>query len=593
MDSKPKSGCAGIIALALVIASLSITLACQNPMELAPEDQGPGASTSPLLASLSSPTGSFSPPFSPDVSEYDLSVSWDQGTVSITAAPAEESHSVLIAGEVPDSANTVSAIPLDPGATTLEVEVTSPSQTRAYLVRVLRSRNAVYVSPRGNDTNPGTIEEPKRSLSAAIAAAPVGGVVYAAAGTYTQGVIELVSGVSLFGGFDSLTWTRSDAQETIIRHEGSVSSGRIIGLMGQNLTSQTVVDGVRVETPDASGESVVNYGIYCNGCVSLELRSVQVIAGAGGDGSNGENGHNGDNGADGADGAHPNGDGACRDNSLGGVGGTGGMSPFGRAGGAGGRGGDSGGFGGGGTEYDGADGEHGYPLGQSDPFGDPGTGTVESSSGSDPGGTGKAGVAGAHGSNGNTDSPSVVGGYWLVGSPGGGTDGEHGGGGGGGGGSGAYTGMTVNNGPGNGGGGGGAGGQAGTGGSPGSSGGASFGLFLVNSGGVVISNSEFTSGRGGDGGQGGTGGLGGKGGLAGAGSAACSSYVGAGGSGGVGGDGGDGGHGAGGNGGSSYAVYRFNTPVSLDGSSLTAGAAGKAGTSAGNDGIAGVSAPTN
>jgi hypothetical protein len=61
--------------------------------------------------------------------------------------------------------------------------------------------DAVFVSPAGDDANPGTMSLPLRTLGAAVTAA--GGQrkdVYAAIGTYAE-ELRVVSGVSVYGGY--------------------------------------------------------------------------------------------------------------------------------------------------------------------------------------------------------------------------------------------------------------------------------------------------------------------------------------------------------------------------------------------------------
>ncbi|MEZ4407607.1 MAG: hypothetical protein R3A52_14180 [Polyangiales bacterium] len=78
---------------------------------------------------------------------------------------------------------------------------------------------AVFVSPRGDDTGDGTRAMPLRSLANAIALAATATPprpVYAALGTY-EGSIALVSGVSIYGGYDDRAgWSRARANATVI-----------------------------------------------------------------------------------------------------------------------------------------------------------------------------------------------------------------------------------------------------------------------------------------------------------------------------------------------------------------------------------------
>src|SRR5262249_45612386 len=71
--------------------------------------------------------------------------------------------------------------------------------------------DAIFVSPKGDDANPGSRAKPKREIQAAIdtVKAGVGRYVLVAAGTYN--LVQLVSGVSIYGGYDPNDWSRRSA----------------------------------------------------------------------------------------------------------------------------------------------------------------------------------------------------------------------------------------------------------------------------------------------------------------------------------------------------------------------------------------------
>ncbi len=79
---------------------------------------------------------------------------------------------------------------------------------------------AIFVSPMGNDSNPGTMAQPKRTIQGAITAAaasmPVKDV-YVAAGTYT-GQVTLSNGVSIYGGYNPamIPWSRGMMNTTTL-----------------------------------------------------------------------------------------------------------------------------------------------------------------------------------------------------------------------------------------------------------------------------------------------------------------------------------------------------------------------------------------
>ena len=71
-------------------------------------------------------------------------------------------------------------------------------------------RDAIFVSPNGLDSNPGTKADPKRELQAAVdaAAAAKKRYVLVAFGTYKH--VRLATGISIFGGYDPTSWARRD-----------------------------------------------------------------------------------------------------------------------------------------------------------------------------------------------------------------------------------------------------------------------------------------------------------------------------------------------------------------------------------------------
>ncbi|PZR06388.1 MAG: hypothetical protein DI536_30425 [Archangium gephyra] len=429
---------------------------------------------------------------------------------------------------------------------------------------------AVFVTTTGNDFNPGTMAQPKRTVQAGIAAA--GGArpnVLVSEGTYDE-AISLVNGVNVYGAYSANNgWARSAAYVTRLRN-GVIGSSRIVTVSGSALSNPTRVANVTIEAVATSVAQVSVYGLYCINCTAFTLESSIVISGSAGPGVSGSVGFTGASGGIGGSGGSSN----CGTNGSGLPGGSGGLSSCGRTGGAGGRGGNSGDNDG----VDGSPGNFGVPGGTRGFGGDPGTS----------GNSGATGPAGGNGANGAGGSGgNVVGNFFVTNSGGTGALGGDGNGGGGGGGSGGQGCFLCNNARGNGGGGGGGGGCGGGGATGGTGGGSSFGVFLVNSSGAVVTGCSITSGNGGQGGAGGTGGNGGWGGERGQRGSGCPEDVGYGGYGGYGGAGGRGGHGGGGAGGVSYGVYRSNSTVTLTGNTITNGSGGFGGTSQGTAGVNG------
>ncbi|UCC72888.1 MAG: hypothetical protein JSV86_21500 [Gemmatimonadota bacterium] len=448
---------------------------------------------------------------------------------------------------------------------------------------------AVFVAVGASDSDPGTINEPKGTIGAAIAAAQADDSkteVYVSLGTYME-TVELVEGVSLYGGYNgAVNWERGLGNITII--QGDTTAIRIEGI-----SQPLVVDLFTIESATNSEPGGNSTGIYIRNSNPVTLRNLTVNSGNGGVGAAGATGAVGAAGLDGLEGME----------FTGGEGGASGPGPF--RGGSGGRGGNGG-------ELIPGDGEDGLPgestaskLGGAGGAGgrDPAPGFPEECNmdglNGKVGGGGGGGDMGAAGTGGGGVG-SVIDGHWRASPGAAGTLGDPGAGGGGGGGgspgrvdTGFCSELIAG-----GGGGGGGGGHGGDGGGGAGGGGGSFGIF-VNESVVVIENSDVsagTGGTGGSGGEGGPGGSGGSGGFGGDGEFAGFLSGGSGGRGGVGGQGGKGGPGGGGGGGVSYAIYRFGlfTPT-ISNTTLQAEGGGAGGTApdGGDSGATGASGTTN
>lgn len=421
---------------------------------------------------------------------------------------------------------------------------------------------AIYVSPSGNATNPGTANAPLASIQDGINLAATSGLdeVRVAFGTYSEPTVTLQDGVSVAGGWHPVTWERLPTLRS------TVQTGPA-GMVADGITSPTSIENLEIVAAAGASSSTVTIDPQSSIALTVRGGSSQALgfqrcvfrAGDGGDGANGQ---------DGLDGFFI---------GTGSPGGDGGISDPGSSPGA-------GGFG----AWD--DGEAGAPpLG-----GSGGTGTFCSAAGNGgPGSTGADGTDGTHG------VPGVAGGIilgdaWTIGIGGAdgtnGTPGQSGGLGGGGGGSMLLPPCVLPIAGGNGGGGG-PGGMRGTRGRGGANGAASFAVYVHGST-PTMDDCTFAAASGGDGGDGGDGGVGfsgvggGPGGLG-------FANAGNGGPGGASGRGGDGGHGGGGAGGPSFglALAGGAAPL-LTGSTFINGSGGAGGASLGNPGPSGAAGQT-
>ncbi|MEM9459660.1 MAG: hypothetical protein AAGF11_36115 [Myxococcota bacterium] len=379
---------------------------------------------------------------------------------------------------------------------------------------------------RSTKTAVGTIA---RGLEIAASFSPPRPVLVAA-GLYEESVV-LESGVGVYGGYASGTWTRNiDGNPTIVRGTEPRT------LVASGLRSPVEIQGLVLHGPSFAGGGQSTYAVWARDLPAglLSLRHCTIEAGEAGAGDDGVDGAAG---ADGDDGSLGGGS-ACGAN--GGTEGSGLVCPS-------------------------TGGSPGAAGGSPTPVGQAGTAGVShcGSSCDDLGTDGLPGLPGSTGAVGMGAPPptDALGqfdgdGSWsaVLGAPA--TAGDHGGGGGGGG-AGGYDNdpapfcLFDMNGPGGDGGHGGAGGCGGAPGGIGMSGGASFAVVAIDAS-ITLANTQMVLGIGGDGGQGGSGGPGGLFGVGGPGMALPNATTG--GAGGDGGAGGGGGGGAGGCGGPSIGI---------------------------------------
>jgi hypothetical protein len=62
-----------------------------------------------------------------------------------------------------------------------------------------------------------------------------------------------------------------------------LAAGRLVAVTGQDLTATTVLDGLRIETVDATA-GANNYAVHCRNCPRLVIANSEIVAGAGGTG---------------------------------------------------------------------------------------------------------------------------------------------------------------------------------------------------------------------------------------------------------------------------------------------------------------------
>jgi hypothetical protein len=383
----------------------------------------------------------------------------------------------------------------------------------------------VFVSPSGDNGNPGTKEKPVQTITAALAK---GTTIYACAGSmpYSEALV-LDKATTLFGALECGTWTYDAAKKT-----GLTADADAVPLKLTTTASGTEVHDFAITAVDAKTAGMSSIAVM-DDHAELSLENVAIAAGTGAAGAVGMAQAKvmtpaGAHGSDGTDDATCNIAGPI----AGGAGGKNTCDGMTTGGGVGGT---------GLADVTGGDGSSGKPM-MMPSNGGAGETTAASCN---PGTKGTDGVPGMPGTGargiGDVSASGYQGSIGALGLPG-----VPGKGGGGGGGArqcdmnGMFAGPS--------GGGGGAGGCAGAPGNAGQSGGSSIGILALNAK-LTLTTVAITTkdgGAGGVGGDGQPGGLGGDPGHAPPSSAACD--------GGKGGAGGRGGSGGGGSGGHSVAI---------------------------------------
>ena len=452
------------------------------------------------------------------------------------------------------------------------------------------AENVLYVSAAiGSDSFPGTQDNPKRTVQAAINAATAAGAtgVCIDGGVYAES-LTLHSHVTIAGGFNhTKNWVKDGSRTTIMGLAGSPA------VMVDQVSDLSITD-LEIVAGDGTGAGGSSYGIRLHESANITISGCTITAGFGNVGSVASGGTAGRAGTAGSSGTR-----ACEDGGGAGVSCDSCSRPGGAPGpigpicdsdtasavaGNGGYGGEAGDCSGS-NQSSGAGNRGGAAsTGAGGGGGGAGVGCKASANNGLVGSPGGQGINGAGGSSFGGGSEQYIpanGQGGTYGKPGGGGGGGSGGGGG-------------NNGCDSYGGGGGSGGTGACGGSGGTGGGGGGGSFAIwiDAGSdqpLTIVNSHLQAGRGGDAGPGGSGGAGGTGGAGGSGGVNAGDDEKAGGTGAKGGDGGQGGHGGGGGGGPSIAlVCAGNQPVTCVDSTFAAGSAGAGGISSGNRGADGI-----
>ncbi len=151
----------------------------------------------------------------------------------------------------------------------------------------------------GSDLNDGrTPDTPVSTLDQAISVAMTCDTpcdVLISTGIYNE-TVTVVSGVSMFGGYDPSTWDRDTVSNAV-----TIRGTEARTLIAQDLDARVEVDGVTIEGIDFADQGQSTYAVWVDGVQDdlFELDFVRVVAGNGGSGIDGTNGDTGASGLSG------------------------------------------------------------------------------------------------------------------------------------------------------------------------------------------------------------------------------------------------------------------------------------------------------
>ena len=159
--------------------------------------------------------------------------------------------------------------------------------------------DAVFVSPKGSDANPGTKAKPKRDVQAAVDAVAAGKAKFVLVAFGSYGHVRVgTSGVGIYGGYDPTSWKRLDRDPgglplILGSPEGVFVSGAK-GVVLQHLEIRSLNGTLNV--------AGTGYGVRAKNGASVTLQRVVVIGGDGAAGAPGTDGRAGASGGAGGPG---------------------------------------------------------------------------------------------------------------------------------------------------------------------------------------------------------------------------------------------------------------------------------------------------
>lgn len=151
---------------------------------------------------------------------------------------------------------------------------------------VLHESLGIFVSPEGNDTNPGTRAKPLRSVGKGIEAAGLAKRrVYVCAGAYVEPTLVLQDGIAMFGNLSC-----ASGQWAVTTQHTIVTSTSTVAARASNIATETRIEGVDLTAAAgvAPGESSI--ALVAEGSPGLHFVGSSLIAQDAASGANGVEG---------------------------------------------------------------------------------------------------------------------------------------------------------------------------------------------------------------------------------------------------------------------------------------------------------------
>ena len=166
--------------------------------------------------------------------------------------------------------------------------------------------NIIYVSTNGTDSGlVGTQANPSSLYHAFTLISTTNNTIYLAAGTYAlDSSLHLKNGMSLVGGFDPLSWDKTNGSNTVLFRNTlnpDTNPNRLVAIYGDNVSNFFLQD-LEIKTANVFADGTSTYGIHLNACSDYSITRCKIFPGNGANGNGGSKGDDGIHGADGTDG---------------------------------------------------------------------------------------------------------------------------------------------------------------------------------------------------------------------------------------------------------------------------------------------------